>query len=188
MIRALGKGGGGGPVNAAGLWGKTTGVGWGIVVGLGSRFSLSSSKNSVVEYGNGRSSGRGEGVGVLLADLTASGTRQPNRQRWVADPRGTSCSPASTKMVKLRLPWRFFLDTTDVKGDGVVGDSEEGDDKGVKGVEGVRIGVTGVEGEDRQGVEGRLLLAERMGRVRKTGMMLMTAKCAWESGSTSGRT
>jgi hypothetical protein len=91
-------------------------------------------------------------------------------------------------MVKLRLPWRFFLDTTDVKGDGVVGDSEEGDDKGVKGVEGVRIGVTGVEGEDRQGVEGRLLLAERMGRVRKTGMMLMTAKCAWESGSTSGRT
>jgi hypothetical protein len=93
---------------------------------------------------------------VLLAEsvLPASGTRRSNRERWVADPRGTSCSPASTNMVKLRLHLTFFWGTAGVEGDGVVENSGEGDDNGVNGVEGVGIGVNDVEGVERKGVQG----------------------------------
>jgi hypothetical protein len=81
-------------------------------------------------------------------------------------------------MVKLRLPGRSFLDTTDVEGDGVVGTGEEADDKGVKGVAGVDISVNGEEGVDEDGVEGRPLLAGRMARVRKADTMLLRAEHA----------
>jgi hypothetical protein len=144
-------------------------------------FSWSTSKKFVAENGNGRSSGRGEGAGVLLAEsvLIASGTRQSNLDRWVADPRGTSCSLVSTNMVKLRLPFRFLWTAGGVKGDvvkdnGVKGDGAEGDGAGVNGVECDGIGVNGEEMMEAEGVEGRLLtLAGRVADVLKAKKMLL---------------
>jgi hypothetical protein len=149
-------------------------------------FSWSTSKKFVAENGNGRSSGRGEGAGVLLAEsvLIASGTRQSNLDRWVADPRGTFCSLVSTNMVKLRLPLRFLWAAGGVKGDvvkddGVKGDGDErddaeGDGAGVNGIECDGIGVNGEEMMEAEGVEGRLLtLAERVADVLKAKKMLL---------------
>jgi hypothetical protein len=74
-LRALGEGGGGGPVGAAGLWGKTAGIGGGAIDGLGSIFSWSFSKNSVVEKFNGTSSARGEDPGVLFRESVLMASR-----------------------------------------------------------------------------------------------------------------
>jgi hypothetical protein len=133
-------------VEAAGLWGKTAGVGGGVTIGWGSQFSGSSTKNLVGDMGNGASINRGEGDGVLFAEsaLTISGTRQSNLDRWVAGPSGTSLSLASTKIVKPRLPLRFFCVTLSLGANGVEGNGVEG-----SGVEG-----NGVEGNDIEAMTG----------------------------------
>jgi hypothetical protein len=111
MILAVCGGGGGGPVDIVGSCGKTAGVGGGVGSGSGFQFSLSSQKASPGEKGSGVTGRRGDKAGVLLAEsvLTVNGIRILFFGRWVADSKGTYSASASTKMVKSRLRFFFWL-------------------------------------------------------------------------------